>query len=225
MLWLSLCSVGQDFYAFPVGHTSHGGGVPGDLRRTGPGAHLAFPRAAVSSDVLQRRSEVAQRDSVWRNFTALTYHYYTQPLPTPVAWYLQQLPDWFDKASAGFVFAVELVAPFLFFAPRRLRHVGAWLTITLQVLILLTGNYTFFNYLTIALCMWLFIEPDDHSKALRGVTLGLAVPIGLLSGLTCMQLFTSLPAGGDAVLRAVDPLRIVNTYGLFAIMTTARQRS
>jgi hypothetical protein len=163
-------------------------------------------------------------DVAWRGFTALTYHYYTQPLPTPLAWYMQQAPEWFQKASAGFLFAVELVVPFLFFAPRRLRHIAAWLTIALQVLILLTGNYTFFNFLTIVLCMWLFIEAEENCKAWRAVTVGLAALIGVLSGLVCLQLFSApLPPGGETVLRVADPLRIVNSYGLFAIMTTTRE--
>jgi hypothetical protein len=163
-------------------------------------------------------------DATWRSFSALTYHYYTQPLPTPLAWYMQQMPGWFQTASVGFVFFVELVVPFFFFAPRRLRHIAAWFTIALQVLILLTGNYTFFNYLTIFLCMWLFIEPDERPRARKPVTIGLAVLLGVLSGLTCLQLFSApLPPGGETVLRMADPLRIVNSYGLFAVMTTSRQ--
>ena len=45
--------------------------------------------------------------------------------------------------------------PFLIFGPRRLKQIAALGTIVLQMLILLTGNYTFFNYLTIALCLFL----------------------------------------------------------------------
>jgi lipase maturation factor 1 len=123
-----------------------------------------------------------------------------------------------------FVFIVELLVPFLYFAPRRLRHLAAWLTIALQILILLTGNYTFFNFLTIGLCMWLFIEPHEQTRSSRVISLGLAAVIGLISGLICLLLFSvPLPPGGEAVLRVADPLRIVNSYGLFAIMTTSRE--
>jgi hypothetical protein len=224
VLWVSLCGVGQDFYSFQW-----------DILLSEAGFLAIFADAARVRIWLFRwllfrlmffsgAVKLLSADIAWRGLTALTYHYYTQPLPTPLAWYMQQAPGWFQKASVGFLFLVELVVPFLFFAPRRLRHLAAWLTITLQVLILFTGNYTFFNFLTMALCMWLFIEPAADCRASRPVTIGLAVVIGVLSGLTCLQLFSvPLPPGGETVLRAADPFRIVNSYGLFAIMTTSRQ--
>jgi lipase maturation factor 1 len=90
------------------------------------------------------------------------------------------------------------------------------------LLILTTGNYTFFNWLTIALCMWLFIEPEA-TGANRFVSAALACFVGVVSGLLFLELFAiPLPPGGGAVLHAVAPLRIVNSYGLFAVMTTER---
>jgi hypothetical protein len=224
VLWISLCSVGQDFYSFQWDILLCEAGflaIFADVARVRIWLFrwLLFRLMFFSGMV-----KLLSADTTWRGLSALTYHYYTQPLPTPLAWYMQQLPAWFQKASVGFVFVVELAVPFLFFAPRRLRHIAAWLTIALQVLILLTGNYTFFNFLTIFLCMWLFIEPDEHCRASRPVTIGLAVVIGILSGLTCLQLFSiHLPPGGEAIVRTADPLRIVNSYGLFAVMTTTRE--
>ena len=106
-------------------------------------------------------------DPTWRNLTALTFHYQTQPLPTWIAWYAQQLPLWFQKASCAGMFAIELGAPFLIFAPRRLRFFGGGAIAFLQILILLTGNYTFFNMLMLALCLLLL---DDFAllKFARG---------------------------------------------------------
>ena len=92
-------------------------------------------------------------DEVWRNLTALNFHYETQPLPTSIAWYVHQLPEWFQQISVIGMFAVELIIPFLIFAPRRLRTAGCIGFVGLQVLIILTGNYCFFNLLTIALCL------------------------------------------------------------------------
>ncbi len=65
-------------------------------------------------------------DQTWRHFTALNFHYWTQPLPTPLAWYANLAPGWFQSISVGFVFAVELVVPFLMLAPRRLRHFAGY---------------------------------------------------------------------------------------------------
>ena len=92
-------------------------------------------------------------DEVWRNLTALNFHYETQPLPTWFGWYAHQLPEAFQKVSVIGMFAAELVVPFLIFAPRRLRTLGCIGLVGLQVLIILTGNYCFFNLLTIALCL------------------------------------------------------------------------
>ena len=223
VLWLSLCSVGQDFFSFQW-----------DILLSEAGFLAIFANAARVRIWLFRwllfrlmffsgAVKLLSGDATWRGFTALTYHYYTQPLPTPLAWYMQQLPVWFHKTSVGFVLAVELAVPFLFFAPRRVRHVAGWITIALQVLILLTGNYTFFNFLTIALCMWLFVEPEPDCRTSREVTVGLGALVGALSGLLCLQLFSvPLPPGGETALRVADPLRIVNSYGLFAMMTTTR---
>src|SRR5678815_375532 len=91
-------------------------------------------------------------DKLWLDYTALTVHYETQPLPTWIGWYAHQLPVWFQKLSCRAMFGIELVIPFLIFAPRRPRFLAAWLLMFLQVLILLTGNYTFFNWLTLLLC-------------------------------------------------------------------------
>ena len=60
-------------------------------------------------------------DPNWRNLSALNYHFLTQPLPTPLAWYAAQLPPGLLKAATGAMFFVELVLPFLIFCPRRLR--------------------------------------------------------------------------------------------------------
>ena len=92
-------------------------------------------------------------DLAWRDLTALTFHYETQPLPTPLASYAHQLPAWLHRAACAGMFTVELIVPFFFFAPRALRHRAALLTLTLMLLIALTGNYTYFNFLTAALCL------------------------------------------------------------------------
>jgi hypothetical protein len=84
-------------------------------------------------------------DPTWRDLSALTFHYETQPLPTPIGWFVHQLPAWFHRTSCAAMFVIELVAPFLFFAPRAYRHRAALLTIALMAVIALTGNYTFFN--------------------------------------------------------------------------------
>jgi hypothetical protein len=55
-------------------------------------------------------------DTNWAHLTALTYHYWTQPLPNMISWYANQLPLWFQKLSCAVAFGIELFMPFLFFA-------------------------------------------------------------------------------------------------------------
>jgi predicted DCC family thiol-disulfide oxidoreductase YuxK len=106
--------------------------------------------------------KLASHDETWRNLTALTLHYETQPLPNWIAWHAHQLPLSFQKSSCALMFVIELAVPFLIFTPRRPRMIGGAALAGLQVLILLTGNYTFFNWLTLALCLLLL---DDFALA------------------------------------------------------------
>jgi hypothetical protein len=98
----------------------------------------------------------------WDALTALDYHYWTQPLPTVFAWFADKHPEWFKKFSVAFCLFVEIIVPFFIWAPRRLRLAAAGLLIFLQIVIAITGNYCFFNLLTIALCLLLL---DDASVA------------------------------------------------------------
>ena len=187
-------------------------------------------------------------DPTWRTLTALDFHFETQPLPTAIGWYFHQLPEWFHMISVVVVFAIELAAPFLIFAPRRLRFLSAASIVFLQVLIFLTGNYAFFNLLTIALCVLLLDDavvlcvlpqrlirrikpPRAESPLARWVLAVVAVFIILVSGFQMVRIFAPRlpnPEGGfrgapvGDILRFVTPFHIVNTYGLFAVMTTSR---
>jgi lipase maturation factor 1 len=137
-------------------------------------------------------------DPAWRNLTALTFHYETQPLPTWIGWYAHQLPVWAQKGSTLAMFGIELVVPFLIFAPRRLRRFACLVLLFFQALIFLTGNYCFFNLLTVALCLLLL---DD--AALKGL-----LPSRLRDSLfpenavrTGAQWIASLPdAGGSSTI-------------------------
>src|SRR6266540_502300 len=91
----------------------------------------------------------------WSALTALDYHYWSQPLPTVFAWWTDKTPEWFKHFSVAFCLAVETVASFFIWAPRRPRLIAAGLIVFLQIAIAVTGNYCFFNLLTFALCLLL----------------------------------------------------------------------
>src|SRR6059058_3482989 len=103
-------------------------------------------------------------DDSWWNLTALDYHYWSQPLPTVIGWFADQSPLPFKKFSVAFCLVVEIIVPFFIWTPRRLRLLACGLLIFLQLVIAATGNYSFFNLLTIALCLLLI---DDVAIARR----------------------------------------------------------
>ncbi|MBV8813165.1 MAG: lipase maturation factor family protein [Verrucomicrobia bacterium] len=183
--------------------------------------------------------KLSSGDPSWLNLSALHFHYWTQPLPTPLAWWANQLPGWFQEASVLMMFMIELVAPFLLFFPRRLRLLGAASIATFQILIALTGNYCFFNLLTIILCVLVI---DDAVWPVLGRKRSEPVPVQgatwspkLLIPVTAVVLLFSWPLLWESFFPEADwpPLlgtayayierfRSLNSYGLFRVMTTSR---
>jgi hypothetical protein len=176
-------------------------------------------------------------DPTWHHLTALEFHFETQPIPTPLAWYAHRLPLWFLKGATAVVLAIEIGAPFLILTPRRLRALAFVPLVGLQALIALTGNYAFFNLLTAALCLFLL---DDAAlggwgsvrtaravtnRVRRGLLVALAAVTVPVSAVTFAgSLGIELPGAAlvDPLARAIAPFRSVNAYGLFAVMTTTR---
>jgi predicted DCC family thiol-disulfide oxidoreductase YuxK len=180
-------------------------------------------------------------DPAWRQLTALRFHYETQPLPPWAAWYAHHLPAGFQAFSALVMFAIEGVVPLLVFAPRRLRMFAAAAIAFLQALIVLTGNYGFFNWLTLALCLLLLDDaawprwlrdrlaprrtvardamPGSRATALVAIALAVLGLVPLAGAFRTPAPWLAPVAAADAVL---EPFRSVNSYGLFAVMTTRR---
>ncbi len=189
-------------------------------------------------------------DDCWWNLTALDYHYWSQPLPTIFGWWADQHPEWFKHFSVGFCMAVEIIAPFFIWAPRRPRLIAAGLMIFLQLVIALTGNYCFFNLLTLALCLLLIDDAiwrrnvRQDNRAVRAYSSGApsdrALPSRLLMYGAIIVIIVSLPINAWLVFTAfkpdaewprrlafayehLEPFRIVNGYGLFRVMTKDRR--
>lgn len=180
-------------------------------------------------------------DPNWSHLTALTYHYQTQPLPTGAAWYFHFLPVGFHQFSALVMFGVELLAPFLIWGPRRLRSYAAAAITALQVLIMLTGNYCFFNLLTIVLCVPLIDDQTWPASCLYFFqSLEKRTPfsknygwpkwvVGTVAATALLGTLNQVPAILNFSIPALTipsnilrPLRSFNQYGLFSVMTTER---
>src|SRR5579884_4087206 len=188
-------------------------------------------------------TKLASGDPAWRRLTALDYHFWTEPLPPWTAWYANALPEWTHRAMTAGILAVELGAPWLIFvADRRnaARRAACALLVLGQLAIAATGNYGFFNLLAVVLCLSLLDDaalgrvlplrlaaagPEPRAK--RVVIGALAPLLAVLSALAfAREIAQTLPGARGALdnplLRAVAPLRSVNGYGLFRVMTTER---
>jgi hypothetical protein len=183
-------------------------------------------------------------DAAWRRLTALEFHYETQPLPTWIAWYAHQLPSAVQQASVAAMFVIEIAVPFLIFAPRRLRLVACAAFVLFQAAIMATGNYGYFNLLTIALSLVLLDDaawprrwsaryavrraPAMQGRQRRWSAWLIAPLAALILVLSCVPTLDRLRVGvwwPTWVLQmsaAVRPMRLANSYGLFTVMTKRR---
>jgi predicted DCC family thiol-disulfide oxidoreductase YuxK len=185
--------------------------------------------------------KVLSSQPVWHDLAALKYYFRTEPLPTPLAWYAAKLPDWVLIAGTSATLVIELLIIFLVFLPRRPRAFAAWCILLFQFAIMLTGNYGFFNLLTIALCVFLFDDqalrhvmphrllssikeraprPGRVATAVATTLAIVTLPVGV-DRIWQATAGTSLPVVG-ALTNAISPLLIVNTYGPFATTTMVR---
>ena len=185
-------------------------------------------------------------DPTWRDLSAMTFHYFTQPLPSPTSFFAHHLPEWLHQAEVLLTFAIELALPWLVFGPRGLRLVAFAGMAGLQLMIGFTGNYGFFNLLTFALCVLVLDDavlrralpsrwrpapaPPDEARP-RGwspARVTFACFAALLLSLSLLRMNDSLgllswrPTPLVTLGRVAGRLHSVNAYGLFAVMTTQR---
>jgi len=99
-------------------------------------------------------------DTEWRNLTAMDEYYQNGPLPTWIGWYVEHLPHWFHVATAGATLGLELGIVLMLFLPRRVRIICFFIVTPWEVAVILTGNYTFLNYLVLSLG---FLLLDDRA--------------------------------------------------------------
>ena len=211
----------------------------------------------------------------WRNYTAMDEYYQNGPLPTWVGWYVEHLPHWFHAATVVATMAMELAVVWMLFLPRRARFICFCIVTPWEIGVIFTANYTFLNYLVLALgflllddrsVRWLLhkrirdrlpdltrqddatrddaathvAEPehsgeDDRSipasvRSLGGyfnaarVAAAAMMLIWLAYATTAEMLEMPWPALPlpSAPVAALEPFRIANQYGLFAIMTRGR---
>ncbi len=191
-------------------------------------------------------------DEVWRDLSALDFHYWTQPLPIWTSWWLHWGPEFSRQGCVALTLLIECLGPWLIFLGRKSRKSACVLFAIFQLGLIATGNFGFFNLLSLTLCITLWSESPggsrrshagppvfsgaaippkfvsailDPRRIRRGSEIVLAVLLLLLSFASLLRLERPgliLPYPADALERNLAPFHLVNRYGLFADMTTQR---
>jgi hypothetical protein len=181
--------------------------------------------------------KLASHDPQWAHLTAMDHYYENGPLPTWVAWYAQQrLPHGFHAFSVVLMFVVELGVAWLAWAGRRARLVAFAIVTPFQIGIILTANYAFLNYLVLLLGL-LLVDDEAFARVRLRVPSPLPTaipppPWRILSAAVCVSwvvygtVLAFLRVPNDVLLgypvAFLEPFRVANAYGLFAVMTDAR---
>lgn len=187
-------------------------------------------------------------DQCWRDLTCMHYHYETQPVPNPISYYLHQSPGAMHKFETLSNHFIELIACFFVIMPwRPLLLLGAALQILFQVVLIISGNLSFLNWLTILpslACLddkfFSFLFSEETQKSVRKIqredrlgvgptpTIGVYIRKVMNLSLAVLIAFLSIPvvlnllSSRQAMNTSFDSLRLVNTYGAFGSITKER---
>jgi hypothetical protein len=170
-------------------------------------------------------------DEVWRNGTALYYHFETQPLPGPLSRWFHFLPRPVLKSGVWFNFLAELVAPWFVFWPRLARHIAGSVIVTLQIILILSGNLSFLNWLTIVPALacfddgfWSKLLPRPLVRRAEAVSaraepsrpmLTTAWTVAIIIAFLSIRPVLNMLSPRQIMNTSFDPLNLVNTYGAF----------
>jgi hypothetical protein len=235
LLYLSFVNVGQIFYAF---------GWETLLLETGflaifagawtmrPSAILMWMWRWVLFRVMFGAGLIKLRgDPCWRDLTCLDYYFETQPMPNPLSWYFHWLPSGVHRAGVVFNHVAELGVPFAYFAPQPIAGVAGLITIAFQLTLIVSGNLSWLNWLTVVLCIptlddrwlsWLpFAMPPLEAPhiAHRVVVWALGAVVAALS----VAPIANMLSPGQLMNYSFEPLHLVNTYGAFGSITETRR--
>jgi len=184
--------------------------------------------------------KVLSGDPAWLDGTALAFHHWSQPLPSPLAPFLHALPAWVHRIETYATLLLEIGAPLLVFAGARGRRAMAAAVVFLMTVITLSGSYGFFNLLTVVLCIPLLddaalgrllpraLRPPSPRDTHRAPNESQPERALLVAYLACaaIQFATSLdapvPTPLEDAYRTLYRTHVAGHYGLFARMTVDR---
>jgi hypothetical protein len=170
-------------------------------------------------------------DSCWRDLTCLDYYFETQPIPNPLSWHFHWLPASVHRAGVVFNHVAELGVPFAYFLPQPIAGIAGLVTIVFQLVLIVSGNLSWLNWITIVLCIptlddrwfsWLPLAPpplQTMQMAHRVVISAIAIGVAVMS----IGPIRNLLSPNQMMNTSFNPLHLVNTYGAFGSITRTRQ--
>lgn len=170
-------------------------------------------------------------DECWKDLTCMLYHYETQPLPNPLSWYFHHLPVPIHKAAVLFNHFTELLVPFGYFFRGIIGALAGGITIIFQLLLVVSGNFSWLNWITIVLAVSCFNDSQLSFLPFRPPTQFTPHPLHTYAiyGLTALIAYlsigptTNLLSSRQIMNTSFDPLHLVNTYGAFGSITKVRE--
>lgn len=230
--YLSIVNVGQTFYAF---------GWESMLLEAGFFAAFLGPSSMIAPVVpflilrwMLFRVELGagliklRHDRCWRDLTCLYYHHETQPLPNPLSWYFHRLPASVLRSGVMFSHLVQVVMPWLLFAPQPYASIAGAFIIAHQLLLIISGNYSWLNWITVCLGLTAFSDDILHLRLFNtAVPYPEAYNLGMIALLAIVVFLSIQPtlnlfSKHQLMNFNYNPLHLVNTYGAFGSMSRQR---
>src|SRR5438046_39105 len=235
IIYLSLVNVGQTFYGFGwetmLAETGFLAIVLVSLDQRPPVIVMWLIVWVLFRTMFGAGMIKVRADPCWRELTCLFYHYETQPLPNPLSWYFHHLPKFMHRWSVLFSHLVQLIVPFGLFAPQPFASIAGGLAIFHQLWLIISGNYSWLNWLTVVLGVSAFSD----SSLVR------VIPVTAFRTMPCPPLLNGLlyAIGGATIVLSIRPVlnlfsknqlmnysynrfHLVNTYGAFGRVTRER---
>ncbi|MDX3312517.1 lipase maturation factor family protein [Streptomyces sp. ME08-AFT2] len=163
-------------------------------------------------------------DACWRKLTCLYHHHETQPMPGPLSWFFHHLPKPLHRVEAAANHVTQLVVPFALFAPQPVASAAAALMILTQLWLVLSGNFSWLNWITVVLAVPALALPSDHGPG-PGAPLWYEVTVLAMAALLLFlshRPVLNMLSRRQVMNRSFDPLHLVNTYGAFGSVSRIR---
>jgi hypothetical protein len=234
ILYLSFVNVGQVFYGFGWESLLLEAGFFAMFlggRNTMPSVIvIAIYRWVLFRDMFGAGLIKLRGDPCWRDLTCLDYYFETQPIPNGLSWFFHRLPPALHRSGVAVNHLVELAVPFLYFLPQPWAGVGGVLTIVFQLTLIVSGNLSWLNWLTIVLCIpvlddrwwsWLPVAVPAPQAAPRPLTVA-TYAVGAIVIVLSVKPLVNLLSTGQLMNYSFNPLHLVNTYGAFGSITRTR---